>query len=132
MHRAHVVAALAWLSPACDCGGKIASDGGVEGASTWVCGDPNPPPVGRLCTEDEKSKCQTWAQSLVQTGYAHGACVQGYPTNTCVRGDQKTCRTTSIGICYCQAELAAPCDIGEVCVSDTQTGPQRCVKACSQ
>lgn len=117
------------------CGGRItstsgndagANDGGV-GTDGWRCGNPDPVAVfPTLCNANQMSACQSWAQSLVRTGYAHSTCKMGTPG--CVFGD--VCLAS--GDCPCDGRAMLYCVQGEVCYSDTRDGMRRCVKACSR
>ncbi len=129
------VAVFGIIAPGCDCGGHITGDAGLDangdGNGGWVCGDVDAAPYVPACSDQDKVKCQQWAQSLERTGYTHSTCVQSAGVMPlCTVGDY--CSTVGNAICWCIAAGNRPCDPGYVCISDTPDGPRRCVKACSQ
>src|SRR2546430_16581506 len=89
MKRRAPVVAICLLSPACDCGGRIAgqSDAEARTDSAWSCGDPDAAPSVPQCSDSDKAKCRSWAQSLVKNGTGHSSCTKPPNGIVCARGD---------------------------------------------
>lgn len=74
------------------------------------------------CNATNEQYCQTWTRDRAFGAYGHTTCQAG----TCTLGDY--CPSAST-LCQCSPTLI--CAPGQVCYSDTPTGPTHCKAACT-
>jgi len=111
------------------CGAQLQPIGGpdFDASTLWeggLCNPIRPVLETSTCTDEAKSICQTWAESVAIGTYGVSMCIpRGGDQAGVICGDDSS-RGAGCG--------GGPmCSGGEVCVSDTPDGPRHCVAACN-